>query len=586
MFNRKLILNQFMSCFEKLMEILLALFILKSCLLLCLELVYIKLEAESPPTINYDNNRSVEFLVPKIEHQRSLIRDFIISSSPVRPELINSIIVANCMYLSTFLSFYYFPKLITRYYNLRREFLYCFLRNQLEGKQEVECILNKIIQMMMLSNSNYASQLVGGRIKCVTHINRRPSIGYIKYNVQQRGQPIVYNSTNLESKFYGLIDHPFNSNLDYMIRNIDQQLSTIKQEHRYYEELLVDKTKIWPQNRTEFWLKEIKWMWLQLYYLMETNVMMANFILVSLLFRGSYEFRNKQKLTQELSPLRILGYLDMFMVLPKFTQYARTISNFIISQIDLMKLVYQFRHKVAEIRLEATELILSNELWAKRAKYWMSNREHRLRCDKLCIEAYIVLRYIMIQYVPLKSNGQAIIHQIGCVILAMLVSIVSCNHKLTSYEIIFVRLIAIMMFVVVNLALGCYAELNARHLNMIKLIWSVLQATINKPNLIDGRFEDTLKRNQPKEIWINVYQPAEFKLLARYYLDHNSNFIVSPHVLYLWQRLVHHEQSQLSDLFTCKFLGLIPIDYNSLVELNFWVISVFMIYATYTDKWS
>lgn len=142
---------------------------------------------------------------------------------------------------------------------------------------------------------------------------------------------------------------------------------------------------------------------------------------------------------------------------------------------------------------------------------------------------------------PIKKNGEVGVNLLAIISLAIVfcATVMFDNNIDNSINLYLEGTFLLSAFIIIDLCYISYAAFNAYLLKNIKFIWSML-----------------------------AYSSTQ---------DTDATMI-SPHMKLLWTRLIHHEQSYLLNTFTLNIFGVIPLNYQNLLRLNFWFGSIFMIY--------
>lgn len=605
-----------LSCDSKLLiilrEIYLAQFMLKIFIILIMELFYARIKTKldqihrtrEPPTNQSSNPLEVTNDKSDFEAQVETLRNLIIWSSPMRPELIVSSIFMHGLYVSPLIPFHYLHRITTRFYDPLRYPLFKYLQNEPLGKQGVERELDDVINELVISNSNYAATLVRLRMN---HVLRRrqmiisDQIDNFKHKhhgkLLQVNESYLQVNNKMEIYQHDSANLELNSNIETNgLQFIDNELEIIRQEYNYLQSLLYDKESIWPENRTEKSISDLKKKWLKLNYSALGNMTVNNLMIVMFFIKTSGQYRSERNLNQQFSLMRSLTHLDMYLVLIITNEYfARPLIDFVLGQMDLVLLINEFRCRVRSFQNEVAKTFSSQKnITIGDFDNDEGNLGPRYRCNCKCLQAYITLRLIMSHSIPMKLNGQAIILQLIFVVMTASGCVLVCITQLNASEHDSVKFLGLALMIVVNVFLTSYAALNAYLLTVIKLIWSLLESSIIHEEVSQDESDeiemdnDNDKDKSMANIWTHKlhiddgtkksYARNRDKYNVTYSAHSKQYTIISPHLLNLWQRLVHHDQAQLVKLFTCELFGMFPIDYHNLIKLNFWLTSLFMIY--------
>lgn len=595
--------NEHRSSLILLREIYLVQFMLKIVVILVMELFYAhyksKLDQLGPNSSNQSTPVNLSIDVSAIKSRVESLRNSIIWSSPMRPELVVSSILMHSLYVSPLIPFHYLHQITNRFYDSSRYSLFKYLQNSSDSKQLIEQELDDIIEELIVSNSNYAGSLI--RLKISHQIERRQMMMSDRVdNFKHYSAVSRHDNTTDDQGLNHIHSNNANNRADTnALQFIDGELRIIRQEYNYLQSLLYDKAYVWPYNRKDEAIRDLKEKWWRLNLSTLGNMTINNHLLVMFFMKTSAQFRSDHNIVQEFSLLRSLTHIDMYLVLLITNEYfARPLIDFVLAQMDMVLLINEFRLRVRLFQSKITKTIRADDeaLVGKATDGQPCSRDE---CNRKCLHSYITLRLIMSHSLQLKLNGQAIILQLVFVVSTALCCALICMSQVSVSEHDSIKFLGLALMFVVNLFLICYAALNAYLLTIIKLIWSLLESAIiqTKPNqgASMDEFEDEQNHRDDSlpNIWthkLQIANSANKSFLKSH--DRYSNInasqskqysIISPHLLNLWQRLVHHDQDQLIKLFTCEIFDM-PIDYHNLIKLNFWVTSLFMVYFAYKNN--
>lgn len=435
-----------------------------------------------------------------------------------------------------------------------------------------------------------------------------------------------YNSTSIESNSH---HHHHHHRFEYNTMTIEQssernnfnpddlisyQLRFVRCEFNYLQRLLNDKRYIWPEHRTAEWLAKLRLIWFSMKVVVVASFNLLGFLGMHTILEMSYNYKSENKMIIEKpSWIKTIIIIEMYITLHLSCDFATDpIIDTLIDRTDSVKLVSSFNVKVDKFRSAASKLrhkieivntiYKSNQFEMKNSFVNLVQLElDRFECNKLSLQAYITLRYIILQYRSSKSNIHGNVNQVvATALITICLIFISAEQgsRITPGEYRLMWLYGICIVGYVNGTFICIAAFNVQYMNIIKRIWSI--SHVSTINIIE---DDSAALGKPcsacnyqylerKQNFLLSNQTAnrsnQTSAINSRYLTDNSSIdilrysIISPHLLSLWSRSLQHEQSHLADLFTCNLFGLISVDYKSIIKLNFWALSIFIIFKIYT----
>lgn len=547
-----------------------------------------------------------------LEEDVARIYSYITWMCPFRPEFSLSSVFGCACFLVIVTPFHYLELVTDYFYDLYKDFLFDYLSNPSRGIDAIDKRLDHFIHDMMASNANYAAILVKLRNKMAYIDRKSPDMTSTRGRVKFAA---ANPSETIDCKY-----------LDSSYHAINKQLKIVRDEYIQMETLQVDKSSIWPCNRTEDYLARVKRLWticaLTILGMAETS---TTVILCPIVF---YTHRIDKALRPKSLLRSLFIFETFFFTMIMNSWYVLPNFNLIVSQIDLKKLISGFHSRVKTFLELTTELRQLNDIKNhandnNQEYHHLLNREHLQflineklnECHQVAIEAYIDLRYLIIQTKSLRFNVHGVLHQgvFSCLSIA-LITLLCANYfdRIYPAELLLLRATGIFIILLLNLVLFTYAALNALSFPIIKHIWSILHCSalddqrdneivenlIHKQSICfyDYAHHHASIHQLPNQIpfeW--TIEPDVGEITTReegkqaaildtdnsHLLSETLNFratLISPHIYLLWIRLIHHEQIYLIEHFTCRMFRVIPLNYSSLLAMNFWLLSFFIVY--------
>lgn len=326
--------------------------------------------------------------------------------------------------------------------------------------------------------------------------------------------------------------------------------------------LLSDKSSIWPSNSTAAWRqKQTK----QAFYLYS----IISIVLLLGTVMATYFAHVKSYLSLMATGQLPLNQLERLAMAELAVGAIATGDPFISSIVVLMTNFYNRKSQLKNIgeRLRA----LNNSLLKLRRMSHLSARKNvdlefrlalREHLDKQAIELYLSLRVFMAELKPVIRLANMILNQCLMLIISVLTITLLFYTEIDSTQ---ANILGIMTFNFIgslDIAFGIGAAFDASYEKTIRLIWSLLANSCprQRSSLVSlGKSSFTLSRAE-------IIIPPD-------------DSMISPHAIFLWRQLISEQQSTYSKA-NCMMLNLIHLNYQSLLKMNFWLISAVLICLT------
>lgn len=572
-------------------EILLFQYLITTGILLVLQLIDVEVKTNTGVSGSEANGRKY----PKIH-------EFLSNSSPFKPELrVTSVVIYITVFSSIFL-LHYGKYMWPKYYDLSREFLYSYMANPKQGKLMIETAMNEVIRDLIMSNSNYTSRLIGDEIMKNNKILKAdPKINDSIFHYDHK--KIVLKHYNWSSSLQTIPITSRNNRLteSSILSKIRKHLYVLRSENCYLDSLLYDKSSIWPKNRNQLYFDNLRRLLLLL------SLPFMSCLLISIQFMGlmCHYYNKEYASTRSKYPVKS-SYIPWYSFQFHYAFYL-VIEDFslptiqlIISLYDLIQVKHSFSEKVRQFCLQKREvknirLKISQDQSANHheesRRYRQQIDEMKYQCNVRSIEAYITMRYIIIQLKRIKSNGEDLLNNISIMIVAIgfCVSLVMFSGHRKGEESVLV-IISFYYFITFNTTYIVFSALNFYFLTIIKFIWSMINESIMEPSINQTNNGDICSSPTKPEQCGNFTKYGRPTKNMRDPIDLDL-FIITPHMFIIWSKLIDFKQSSLVDLFTFEVLGNLKLNYFGLIRFNFWLSSIFMICTVYmssfdTVEWS
>lgn len=487
-----------------------------------------------------------------------------------------------------------------------------FLLDPASAKKEVQSTINNLIVDAINSNANYAlsvattstnfpckknnpSGAMSKKDAMLERVRRRQRKTIERYTDQiskgelgrgmRRGDWLAQTFLDKQritlSGFEGAEHQREVACLNEIARKSCQERSNsvdLQQQSAYLSSVLKrgDDSCLWPPNRRHESGKSLKQIWFGAYLLL---VGLGTFSALLALIVFHNLCAPKPTLLDQLSLLDeffiLFFFLDaclthLVLLLVRVVDQLRLMRHLSArfdslfqsyKQLGMLKGLFVLRNDAAAL-IEATYHKTSRRIsyGESTATEWRENLEERLKrkCDESSISLYIALRMFIADAKMSIDWTRYIMNQRAWFFLFIL-----CPSALTMNQVLpdlkLATLIAALSVILgINFSFYICASLHTSSRHLTKKIWTLLAISLEATDC-----ESPIKAQSN---WLSLMPPR--------------NSITSLHMMLLWQRLVADHQL-ISDYFLIKVLGIFRIDTNGLVRVNFWIISVVIIFFTY-----
>lgn len=397
-------------------------------------------------------------------------------------------------------------------------------------------------------------------------------------------------------------------------------------QYKHITKLIYDKSSIWPSNRLEDWRKTSRALWFYLYLatasllfaMNQISTIIAINISIDALNTGGdvIELLKKNETTSQqyngTTELGLTGRLSMIeqhvFVWFAIHWFLVPLNLLILSLIDQTRHLHYLRRKFEYFISKANEM---KEFKAGQ-KYDFSKRQNsntkeplEFDFDKEALELYLSFQIFCKELNPTLKLARHILNQNVCFIISTVLPMLAyIKHIPTSHYRLYVTFYFGLMLII-NCAFYACGSMNASFTRMSKLIWTILACVIEQDNVI---FKDTkkfssisnksIKPNLRGEKVLEIAECTSTKDRAttttkgsettgRIVIDNSkmkfgdfkNGYIISSHTLSLWNKLANNHELLL-EKFDCQVLGILKLEYTSIIKFNFWLVSLVLVFLT------
>lgn len=350
----------------------------------------------------------------------------------------------------------------------------------------------------------------------------------------------------------------------------------LSQQQSHLEELLHDKSNIWPQNRSESWQKLRAKFVVRLHYLSSIFLFSNTYLILNFLVHSSVKILEvKGETPIKLSEVICIldEHLAVYLGLDKFVSSIVVLITNLRDKSHLLQIIRQRFEKLRIVLVHSRTINSENQQTADQMK---------THCDREALEIYLSLRVFIDQMKPTIVLAGFVASQSFFFVFALLLVAMLFVKDANPDEVIFMLLIASVCAVAINFVFIFCASFEATCTRMIHGIWSLVanfidaeSTTINATELDDDQAAMKLQWHLmvPKFVTfrrVDYFESAEMK-----------NSLINAGTVSLWRRFVE-DMPALHKNFSCSIFNIIFLNYRELLSLNFWFVSIVLIFLTQT----
>lgn len=234
---------------------------------------------------------------------------------------------------------------------------------------------------------------------------------------------------------------------------------------------------------------------------------------------------------------------------------------------QLSKLLHELEHKVALHK----QLQIDNQLWqSKHIEIRRLTKRMADECDKAATEFYINFQTVRWDAKMNLNFLQFLINQQVCFIALSLLPALLYFSDVQAKHFYFFLYIFIVVMSTLNLIFFLCAVPHAYHVRTIRRIWGILAQS--SAIAVESTRERILRSSVTSfKMTIQMEPRLPTALTCR---------TITTHTSLLWTRLIKRPEIVMES-FLVRIFGIFALDYQGIIELNFWVMSLFIFSLTY-----
>lgn len=336
----------------------------------------------------------------------------------------------------------------------------------------------------------------------------------------------------------------------------------LNRQHDRLRRSLADRSQIWPPKSGVQWRQHQTQLALHLYYLMALFLFLGSTAALIFGQRTGYQLL-KDSGQVPLNSLERLSFAELFVGV------IATGDPFISAVLVLVTIFYD---RTAQLRSVRDRLASLNKLLLElRVKKQQPKPIETIHSgpDNEAMDIYICLRVFIAEMEPIIKLANMIMNQCLISVLMVLGPTLLFYAGVDSAQTNILSLIIIYYIAAINSALTIGAAFEAANKKTVGLIWSFLANACPVAAGQEGLELCVLPSNETS-LTLNKSELAAFR---------GDSAIINPHTISLWRQLIN-KQRCIQSRTNCKILYMIQLNYQNLLRLNFWLISVVLTVLT------
>lgn len=529
-----------------------------------------------------DSNRP-GYNIEEIRPLLATLYDTLTNSTSLQPELATTAMSFYALGAS-FIIFLYFFRIIDGWHHKSQAYpIVRYYESRAHEKQRIAKGLDKIITDVMLSNLEYTKKLVASVPMQDMHSEALESF-YSMITIEKTPQNLarLYGSLGSHSyrdvfSFDGRATRssspsghwspgPSRELNEARRTNLFEQISTLSREYSYIYRLKLDHNLVWPAHRQPLWLWWINIGRFVVFYTLYFGFWMICTGCAMFMLQTSRVWRSQHNVTAQTNILRRLTAFEIIFNMYFINEIGSpTLTEIWLGLIDESWHLYSFRKSfelyVAKLALLKERVTQNPNIYLEKSRHWKLTHE----CERDCIAAYIKFRYLIYEIRPMIDNSKGTSKIVTTMVFVTGLFTFGFGSKLEGLEWIEMQILMVGVFLCVNWIMFVYALFHSYCKSTINLVWTIVSTTILDP---DNYMETSKNLSFMPKIDIDTPEDLTYHLT-----------LISPHMVLLWRRVLFNQNKVLTGM-TIRVYELLTLDYEGIINFNFWILSVIIILST------
>lgn len=391
--------------------------------------------------------------------------------------------------------------------------------------------------------------------------------------------------TNIQASIFSLEES------NRIVWDLDEQQSHLNR-------LLEDKSSIWFENRQEKWKSKQTQFFVNFFTRAYTTGYLGSMLLVviGVLYAESSNARYDEN--NEMNVLESMSLLEIYYII--FVTFERYLCPVVLLFADLrdrrmfLQLIRkQFNKLLGKLvklseskrKLRETQVFLG-KLDHKHQQLKHKTDHLRMECNEESLEIYLRLRAFMDELGSTTKLASTIASQYSLFALLLLALALPSFSRSDPSQLLFATAVLVDMSSLINLAFLVCANFQSACSKTLECAWS-LAAHSTLANAGQVQWFEVRRAIRLRELGHlrakSLCQSRRFGRLSEgdyFRFNQMDNSLINMHTAQLWHRFVL-DMPKMRDHFRCKVFGLIELNFSGMLRLNFWFVSVVLIFLTH-----
>lgn len=340
-----------------------------------------------------------------------------------------------------------------------------------------------------------------------------------------------------------------------------------------------NKSSIWPSCRDTEWAETVKKLWFYSYiiltpicwFLGQYTVYFIQRMALNILDGNFGEYDNS-----------CIDWGRLLSVEEYVTLYYGVELSISSALLVFLRLIDQLKHlKQIDLKLKKLELyhaqLKQQQQQQKDSCCWSTWERLNFKCDKEAIELYLTYQLFIDDSHSFSTLCRVIMEQRVYFAIVVVLPTLAFADQILPVQIRPIVFSCLMILFGINACFLMCAYSHAAFIRTTRQIWSMLARSLDSTQL----------GNEEHQIYINSWNK---RLQTHVSIDSTNRKLLysqpwtpaslTPHTIQLWQRLVCN-QDQLMHGSLIKAFNVLPLDYNGILKINFWLFSGILLSLTY-----
>lgn len=377
----------------------------------------------------------------------------------------------------------------------------------------------------------------------------------------------------------------------FNLKRTNEMIGELNEHQIHLRSLLADKSDIWPETGSLVWRQKQRKYLITYYtgFFISLDIICITVISLAVyLAQKAIEVRGEKP----MNFLEKLCLLELFSILTTDQLVVPAVLMF-VSLRDKIIYLQSIRRRFKQLNLKLLELE-----WRRQQQQQQQQPDKpadqtsagvdclRAECDTEAMQIYLSLRVFMDGLRPTSALASLILNQYCLLALVMLASSLPFYTSSSNEQLLISVSIAIDLVLMINLSFIICAVYESVCIKTIHCAWSLvarITMEVTEAEEQESKLQGPINLEHLNAVTLQKIGPSSPKSLTEYFrFSKVKDNLINDHTATLWRKFVE-DVPALHKSFHCQVFGLLQLNYSGLLKLNFWYISIVLIFLT--QKW-